>query len=69
MSKVDNKHLITSFNVDDFMMEYGGGFGRYQLCVVIIMTLIRNFGSLPVYFFALDTEPMVMLCLNDAKIS
>jgi hypothetical protein len=46
----------------DSIIDKMGGFGRYQVLLLIITTLLRNFGTLPIYLFALSTHEMKLEC-------
>ena len=55
---------IKTFTLDS-AYEQIGGFGIFQLLAVISLTIIRNFGSVNVYMFALSTAEMPYLCRNN----
>lgn len=57
----DNKVLLHSFTTET-IFDLLGGMGRYQLVHVFLMVVFRNFGTLPIYVFALSTKELPLEC-------
>lgn len=58
---LDQTNTLKVFTVDSALNQIGG-FGRFQFLTMILLTILRNYGQLPVYIFEVCIEKAEYEC-------